>query len=322
MSSSPIICAFPFDVRPGEVEHNLHCVMGAVERAQGAGAGLLALPEKWPTSFLPSYSAAMVEDVERALHKVHLAAEKAGLTVVGSAPSARPADGEVGRASGAASMAGGEAGTGDVAAGGKAKPYNQIHYLGAGGDRRPYCKRVLFSPTGEGWQVARGGGLPQTLETPVGRVSALVCYDLRFPELTRHAFYQGADLLVVPAQWPHPRTGIFELLSLARAAENQSWLLSCNRAGRASLESQPVAEGGAKAPGGSAGATQKRPPRVMDFPGTAMAVNPLGEIADRVDDGAFLTARMDLNFQREVRKKVPCARDLRQAGLWPENLSQ
>jgi len=266
MSTSPILCAFPFDVRPGEVDVNLRQVLEAVERAQAAGAGLLALPEKWPTSFLPSYSSAMVADAERALAVVHDAAEKVGLTVVGSAPSSAS----------------------------QAKPYNQIHFLGAGGDRRPYNKRVLFSPTGEGWQVERGTGMPQTLETPVGKVCALVCYDLRFPELTRVAFYQGADLLVVPAQWPHPRTGIFELLSQARAAENQSWLLSCNRAGSASLDSGP--------------AQRQKPPRIMEFA--------------LIGAGEFLTVPMDLEFQREVRKKVPCARDLRQAGLWPENHSQ
>ncbi len=274
MSSPPIICAFPFDVRPGEVDVNLRQVLTAIERAQGAGAGLLALPEKWPTSFLPSYSEAMVADSERALQQVHEAAERVGITVIGSAPCATPES---------------------------SKPLNQIHFLGAGGDHRPFSKRILFSPTGEGRQVAPGSGFPQTLETPVGRVCALVCYEIRFPELTREAFYQDADLIVVPAQWPYPRTKVFELLSYARAAENQSWLLSCNRSGQASLD-------GSKS-------------RVLEFPGTALAVDPLGNVAVRVDDGEFLTCKMDLDFQREVRKKVPCARDLRLAGLWPEKHS-
>lgn len=300
MSAKSIICASPFDVRPGEVGVNLNRALEAVEKAQGAGAGLLALPEKWPTSFMPSYSAAMVEESEQALAVVHKAAEKAGLTVIGSAPSPALLQGS------------GEGSSVElVEKDGRVKPFNQVHYLGAGGDRRPYNKRVLFSPTGEGRQVARGDGLPLTLETPVGMVCALVCYDMRFPELTREAFYQGADLLVVPAQWPVPRINIFELLSLARAAENQSWLLSCNRAGEASMD------GLADSP-----AQRKKPPRVHKFPGTAMAVDPLGNVAARTDDGHFLTATMDLAFQREVRKKVPCARDLGQAGLWPEKHSQ
>ena len=273
MSSPPIITASPFDVRPGEVALNLKEALAAVERAAGVGAGLLALPEKWPTSFLSSYDGAVLKACEDALAEVHRSADRHNLTVVGSAPS------------------GFESG----------KPFNQVHFLGAGGDRRPYNKRALFSVTGEGLQVARGTGIPKTLETPVGKVCAVICYDLRFPEITRHALYQGADLLVVPAQWAHPRTAIFELFSLARAAENQCWLLNCNRAGRASLQ----------------GGTRKAA-RVMDFPGTAMLVDPLGELKQRTDDGDFLVGELDLKWMEGVRKMVPCARDLKQAGLWPD----
>jgi predicted amidohydrolase len=275
MSSSFLLAAFPFDVRPGEVESNLALVLGALEQAAAAGAGLLCLPEKWTTSFLPSYSVSMVAASEKALAEVNLRAAALNLTVVGSAP-AFPAE---------------------PPAQATQKPYNELHFLGLGGDRRPYRKRILFSPTGEGRQVTRGTDLPLTLETSVGKVCAWVCYDLRFPELTRQAFYAQADLVLVPAQWPHPRTEIFELLARARAAENQTWLLACNRAGIAGL-------------GGK---------HLMDFPGSAVLVDPLGKISARVDDGSLLLAPFDHLRSQEARKKVPCARDLRQAGLWPSS---
>ena len=163
---------------------------------------------------------------------------------------------------------------------------------------RPYAKRVLFSPTGEGRQVARGEVLPPVLPTPLGAVCAVVCYDLRFPELTREAFYQPADLLAVPAQWPHPRTAVWELLCRARACENQQWLLSCNRAGTAGLDGK----------------------HLMDFPGTALLVDPDGEIAARRDDGGLLVAEMDLDRSAACRKRVPCLRDLKLAGLVPSHV--
>lgn len=266
------VAALPFDVRPGEVAHNLECVLAAIARCRDAGVGLLCLPEKWTTSFLPSYAPADVAASEEALAEAHRAAEAAGLCLVGSAPAG---------------------------AGPGGKPYNEVHFLGVGGLRRPYRKRVLFSPTGEGRQVARGDGLPVTLDTPVGPACALVCYDLRFPELTRYAFHQRAELLVVPAQWPHPRTAIWELLARARAAENQQWLLSCNRAGTAGLDGM----------------------RPMDFPGTALLVDPLGEVAARVDDGGLLVAEIDVEQAAEVRRRVPCARDLVKAGLGPDDQS-
>ena len=261
----PKVAAFPFDVRPGEVEVNLQAVLEAVERAAAAGAGLLALPEKWTTSFLASYGDAIREDSEKALGTVHRLAASLGIAVIGSAPG-----------------------------GGGDKPANELHVLGAAGDLRPYRKRMLFSPTGEGRQVERGEGLPVAVETPVGRVLGVICYDLRFPEVCREAMYQEADLLVCVAQWPWPRVPVFELMSRARAAENQLWTLSCNRAGEAALDG-------------------KEP---MRFPGMALAIDPLGEVVARVDDGGLLLAELDLEQAAKVRRGVPLARDLRKAGLW------
>lgn len=271
MSTQRKLAALPFDVRPGEVAHNLAIVRDAVEQTADAGAQLLLLPEKWTTSFLPSYDAAMLEQSEGALAEVHALAEEQGITVVGSAPAGQGSNG---------------------------KPYNQVHALGVGGFHRPYAKRVLFSPTGEGRQVARGEGRGQATDTAAGRCMALVCYDLRFPELTRDAFYDPVDFLLVPAQWPHPRTAVWELLCRGRAAENQQWLLSCNRAGQAGLDGK----------------------HLMDFPGTALLVDPYGEVAARRDDGGLLIAEADLAVAAECRKRVPCFRDLKMAGLVPPHV--
>lgn len=262
-----LLAALPFDVRPARVAVNLARALEGVDAAADAGAQLLCLPEKWTTSFRPGYDAAARAESEAALAAVHARALARGVIVIGSAPG-----------------------------GGSArKPANQVHVLGPGGDRRPYEKVMLFSPTGEGRQVARGAALPPTLALKgIGRVCTVVCYDLRFPEITRAAMHGNADLLCAPAQWPSARAEVWELLTRARAAENQQWVLSCNRAGRASL-----------APG--------RP--VMEFPGEALLCDPLGRVAARSSDGELLLAEADFEFAREVRKKVPCARDLKRAGL-------
>jgi predicted amidohydrolase len=261
------VAALPFDVRPESVEANLRAALDGVDAAAAAGARLLCLPEKWTTSFRPSYDRAARAASEAALAAVHARALARGVVVLGSAP-----------------------GGGD-----RRKPANQIHLLGPGGDRRPYAKIMLFSPTGEARQVARGRSLPPTLRVAgVGKVCAVVCYDLRFPEVTRAAMHGGADLLCAPAQWPAARAEVWELMCRARAAENQQWLLSCNRAGRASLgDGRPE----------------------MEFPGAALLCDPLGRIAARSAGGEILLAEMDPELAREVRKKVPCARDLRRAGL-------
>lgn len=265
-ADSFLVAALPFDVRPGEVSANLAAARAGLEQAAAAGARLLLLPEKWTTSFLPRFDDAVRAASAAALAEVQAAAARLGVTVAGSAPG-----------------------------GSGPRPTNELHLLGPGDPRFPYRKRVLFSPTGEGRQCAAGEGLPPTLDLGFARVAGVVCYDLRFPELTRRPFYDGADLLLVPAQWPQPRTAIFELLARARAAENQSWVLACNRAGRAAL--------GAR--------------RVMEFPGTALLVDPVGEVVARREDGLLLTGCVDPGRAAGIRQRVPCRRDAGRAGLLP-----
>ena len=260
------VAAFPFDVRPAQVETNLQQVLNAVGDCGKAGVQLLVLPEKWTTSFLAEYSAEIRAESEEALLKVHQAAAAVNLIVVGSSPG----------------------GDGD-------KPANAAHVIGAAGNLRPYAKRMLFSPTGEGRQVERGMSQPVIVETAIGRIMPIICYDLRFPEICRESLYQQADILVCCAQWPTPRAHLFELLSRARAAENQVFTISCNRAGEAALDGM----------------------RPMKFPESALVVDPLGEIIARCDDGSLLLSEIDIEIAEKVRTQVPISRDLRKAGLWP-----
>ena len=260
------VAALSFDIRPGEVKTNLDSVLSGLNDAREQGVQLLALPEQWTTSFLSSYTSEVLEESESALKCVHREALAASVTVVGSAP---------GR--------------------GNEKPTNEIHFLGTSGNVRPYQKRLMFSPTGEGRTIEAGVGLPKTVETPAGRVCAYICYDLRFPEITREAFYEKADIVVIPAQWPHPRTDVFDLLVRARAAENQTWVLACNRSGKAGF-----AEG-----------------REQTFPGTAIFANPMGKEEARIEGGGLLIAEVDISQVEAARRSIPCLRDLKKTGLWP-----
>jgi len=66
----------------------------------------------------------------------------------------------------------------------------------------------------------------------IGRIGIALCYDLRFPELSRKMALAGAELLVYPSQWPEIRLGHFHTLLAARAIENQVFAAGVNRAGR------------------------------------------------------------------------------------------
>lgn len=84
-----------------------------------------------------------------------------------------------------------------------------------GEDGRTYNSAVLIDPSGvravyrklhlwdrEKLWFTPGDAPAPVLDTPVGRVGLVICYDLEFPELTRTIALAGAELLLVPTNWP------------------------------------------------------------------------------------------------------------------------
>ena len=64
------------------------------------------------------------------------------------------------------------------------------------------------------------------------RLGLSICYDLRFPEIYRQlAVTRQVNAFVVSSAWPFPRIEHFRLLALARAIENQSYVIAANRVG-------------------------------------------------------------------------------------------
>jgi predicted amidohydrolase len=81
-------------------------------------------------------------------------------------------------------------------------------------------------------RFTRPGDEVPVFETPIGRIGIEICYDLRFPELTRALALAGADIVALPTNWPMAAQANAELLAPARAYENRIYLLVANRVGR------------------------------------------------------------------------------------------
>jgi predicted amidohydrolase len=62
-------------------------------------------------------------------------------------------------------------------------------------------------------------------------VGLATCYDLRFPELFRGLVDLGADVAITPAAWPMSRIDHWSALGVARAIEDQFFMVQCNTAG-------------------------------------------------------------------------------------------
>ena len=95
-----------------------------------------------------------------------------------------------------------------------------------------YDKTHLFTPMGEDDYYTCGDHLCR-FELDGVKCGIIICYDVRFPELTRSLALQGLDMLFVVSQWPKERIFHLQTLTVARAIENQMFVVCCNSCGTA-----------------------------------------------------------------------------------------
>jgi predicted amidohydrolase len=126
--------------------------------------------------------------------------------------------------------------------------------------------------------VTPGPELPPVVELAGVRVGLVNCYDLRFPELTRHLMAQGADLISISAAWVAGRRkeDHWETLVRARAIENTVW----------------VAAAGSISP---------------SCIGASLVVDPLGVVRAALGDEREATVTVDISPSRTeaVRRVLP-----------------
>ncbi len=104
-------------------------------------------------------------------------------------------------------------------------------------------QRKVHLPPAERFAYVPGNGFA-AFDTPAGRLGMLLCYDKLFPEAARALALDGAEILCSLSAWPvdrlHParrvrddkQTRHFDLCDVARAVENQVYVVSANQTGR------------------------------------------------------------------------------------------
>jgi len=126
---------------------------------------------------------------------------------------------------------------------------------------------------------------PDARDAPALEVCPAVCYDLRFPELFRAGLRKGAHVFALGANWPAERHAHWRALLIARAIENQAFVLGVNRAG-----ADPH----------------------LQYAGGSMAVDPKGEILGELGEHeAVLTVEIKPTTLHDWRKKFPAWQDRR-----------
>lgn len=80
------------------------------------------------------------------------------------------------------------------------EPHNSAAILSSDGLLAVYRKIHLWDE--EKNIFAAGAEQPPVIDTPVGRLGVLICYDLEFPEMPRSLAVNGAEIIAVPTNWP------------------------------------------------------------------------------------------------------------------------
>ena len=110
------------------------------------------------------------------------------------------------------------------------KCYNRLHWIYPNGSFGWYDKAHTFRVSGE-YDIISRGTQREVFEYKGWKIKPAVCYDLRFPKWLRNDNL-SYDLLLVCANWPGSRHEAWTTLLKARAIENLSYVLGCNRCGK------------------------------------------------------------------------------------------
>jgi predicted amidohydrolase len=246
-----------------DLDRNLEAADRLTRDAAARGAELVVLPEKWPVLGTPEQTAAGAQPLDGpALTWARETARELGIDLVAGSIAERVEGAERGANTSVHVGPDGE----DRAV------YRKIHMFDVEVGGRTYRESEHEAPGDEPVTsaLADGNGLGLT-----------ICYDLRFPELSRILAVEGATVLTVPAAFTETTTrDHWEVLLRARAIENQCFVVAPNQIGE-------------PAPGIRTG-------------GRSMIVDPWGLVLAQAPDGeTVVLADLDFDRLRGIRTKLP-----------------
>jgi predicted amidohydrolase len=223
-----------------ERDVNFEKALKYIKKAAQRNTELIVLPEVFNTGFFPeNYS--LVGDVEEELKPILDFSKTSSMVIIaGIAERAK-------------------------------KLYSSALIIHQGKIMGKHRKTRIFPLTDEIKYFSPGNEII-VYDTPFGKIGLTICYEIRFPEIARKLTFMGAEILVVPAQFPSERIQHWITLLRARAIENQIFVIGANCAKH----------------------------------GKSMIVDPWGNVlAEAGVKEELITAEIDLKKLVEIRKSYP-----------------
>lgn len=160
--------------------------------------------------------------------------------------------------------------------------FNRLIWMTPDGSFEQYNKRHLFSLSNEP-KIYTAGEEKIVVELNGWKICPLVCYDLRFPVWSRNKNAEY-DVLLFVANWPERRIQAWKHLLIARAIENQSYVVGLNRVGNDGND--------------------------IYHSGDSMVVDALGNILyHKINDEDIFTIELKYDDLIKVRKSLPFLKD-------------
>lgn len=164
--------------------------------------------------------------------------------------------------------------------------FNRGVFVEPNGTITTYDKRKCFSMANENLHFS--AGQQATLVEYLGwKIQLQICYDLRFPEISRNELIEGTpkyDLILYVANWPEKRIEHWNTLLKARAIENQSFVAGANRFGK---------DGNG-----------------FDYSGGSMLIDPTGNLHILPTNESIRSFVIKTENLKKIREMLPFLRDL------------
>jgi len=246
------VCQVQADLQWEDIDANLQLLEGMLEKAE-SDIDLVILPETFSTGFTMRSEQLAEGENGKAVQWMNRLAKQKQCYITGSLIY-REHDGLI---------------------------YNRLLWVSPEGIEDYYDKRHLFRPGGEKENFSQGKER-KIFKLGSFRILPQICYDLRFPVFSRNR--GDYDVMLYVANWPATRHHVWEILTRARAMENQSYLLGTNRVGTDGTGIPSI--------------------------GGTCTINPIGAEILRMDDApAIGTSVLDLEKLRNFREKFPAWKD-------------
>ena len=165
--------------------------------------------------------------------------------------------------------------------------YNRGVFVEPTGKITVYDKRKCFGLAGE--DLIFSAGKSSTIVVYNGwKINLQICYDLRFPEICRNEVKDETalyDVLIYVANWPERRKHHWNSLLVARAIENQCFVVGVNRVGTDAND--------------------------LSYSGNSVVVNALGETEATTNENKeqIVTTTISKVSLIETREKLPFLKD-------------